>query len=105
MSAPETGFGQGSLEPPAPIELKRHEFQQIAALARSTFGLELTEAKRLMVWSRLQKKVRAANCRSFSEYYRRVIGDSTGEALDSMIEALATNFTSFMREPDHFDFL
>jgi chemotaxis protein methyltransferase CheR len=34
-----------------------------------------------------------------------VLEDKTGEALARMIDALATNHTAFLREPDHFDFL
>jgi chemotaxis protein methyltransferase CheR len=33
------------------------------------------------------------------------VEDRTGESLLAMIDALATNHTSFLREPDHFDFL
>ena len=55
--------------------------------------------------ARLGKKVRAAGCRSFQEYYQRVVDDRTGEALIELIDALATNFTNFLREPAHFDFL
>ena len=31
--------------------------------------------------------------------------DRTGKSLLAMIDALATNHTSFLREPDHFEFL
>jgi chemotaxis protein methyltransferase CheR len=33
------------------------------------------------------------------------VQDRTGESLLAMIDALATNHTSFLREPDHFQFL
>jgi len=85
--------------------LTRKEFELIAALARRSCGLELPEAKRLMVWSRLARNVQDLECRSFSEYYRRVVEDKSGEALCAMIDRLTTSFTGFMREPAHFDFL
>jgi chemotaxis protein methyltransferase CheR len=34
-----------------------------------------------------------------------VVGDTTGEALTNLIDALTTNHTSFFREQAHFDFL
>ncbi|HJT87778.1 MAG TPA: protein-glutamate O-methyltransferase CheR, partial [Bryobacteraceae bacterium] len=81
------------------------EFQLIANLARQVCGLELTEAKKSMVWSRLLKKARALECRSFSEYYHRITEDNTGEGINAMIDALTTTFSGFMRETMHFKFL
>ena len=47
--------------------------------------------------------MRAGGFQSFQDYYRSVVQDRTGESLLAMIDALATNHTSFLREPDHFD--
>jgi len=85
--------------------LTAHEFEKISRLAYEKFGLELKPGKQELVSARLGKKVRAAGCRSFDEYYQSVVADATGEALIELIDALATNFTDFMREPAHFEFL
>jgi chemotaxis protein methyltransferase CheR len=85
--------------------LTEREFSNISRLAYKKFGLQLKPEKYELVTARLGKKVRAAGCRSFQEYYQRVVDDGTGEALIELIDALATNFTNFMREPAHFDFL
>jgi len=85
--------------------LTEREFTNISRLAYEKFGLELKPEKYELVTARLGKKVRAAGCRSFQEYYQRVVEDQTGEALIELIDALATNFTNFLREPAHFDFL
>ena len=55
--------------------------------------------------ARLRRLVRSGGFGSYRDYYRHILKDSTGEALAAMIDALATNHTSFLREPDHFDFL
>ncbi len=81
------------------------EFQEIRRLAHEKFGLDLRQGKEELVLARLGRKIRESNCRSFREYYRLVLDDSTGEALIGMIDALATNHTGFLREPAHFDFL
>jgi chemotaxis protein methyltransferase CheR len=81
------------------------EFEQIRELAYRTFGLDLKHGKEELVSARLRKLARAGGHRSFQEYYRSIVGDRTGESLLAMIDALATNHTSFLREPDHFDFL
>jgi len=80
------------------------EFQEIRQLAYKKFGLDLRQGKEELVSARLGRKIRESNCRSFREYYRHVLDDSTGEALIGMIDALATNHTGFLREPEHFDF-
>jgi chemotaxis protein methyltransferase CheR len=81
------------------------EFEQIRELAYRTFGLDLKQGKEELVSARLRKLARAGGHRSFQDYYRSIVADRTGESLLAMIDALATNHTSFLREPDHFDFL
>ena len=85
--------------------LGAHEFEQIRRLAHQVFGLDLKPGKEELVSSRLGKLVRGGGFRSFQEYYRHIVADNTGQALASMIDALATNHTSFLREADHFEFL
>ena len=81
------------------------EFEQIRQLAYRTFGLDLKQGKEELVSARLRRLVRAGGHRSFQHYYRSIVEDRTGESLVAMIDALATNHTSFFREADHFYFL
>lgn len=85
--------------------MKAGEFAKIRQLAYDTFGLDLRAGKETLVSARLGKQIRGSGCRTFDEYYRHVVEDSTGEALIHLIDALTTNHTSFFREPAHFDFL
>ncbi len=85
--------------------LGREEFQHIRDLAYRTFGLDLKVGKEELVSARLRGIVRTSGFDSFEGYYRHVLRDSTGVALAGMIDALATNHTAFLREPDHFEFL
>jgi chemotaxis protein methyltransferase CheR len=96
---PQIGF-EDPLRP-----LANQEFEQIRELARRTFGLDLRPGKKELVSARLQRLVRTGGFRSYYEYYRHVLSDSSGEALMALIDALATNHTAFMREADHFEFL
>ena len=88
------------LQPLAP-----QEFEEIRQLAYRTFGLDLKSGKEELVSARLRKLVRSGGFHSFQAYYRSVVQDPTGQSLLAMIDALATNHTSFLREPDHFQFL
>jgi len=85
--------------------LKPHEFEAIRRLAHEKFGLDLRQGKEELVAARLGKRMREGGFESFEAYYEHVIGDPSGEALTGMIDALATNHTSFLREADHFEFL
>ncbi|MEO8369923.1 MAG: protein-glutamate O-methyltransferase CheR [Candidatus Solibacter sp.] len=85
--------------------LTPQEFEQIRQLAYRTFGLDLKPGKEELVSSRLRKLVCTGGFQRFQDYYRSVLQDHTGEQLRAMIDALATNHTSFLREPDHFRYL
>jgi len=85
--------------------LTQREFQQFRQLAYDKFGLDLRMGKEQLVSARLGKKIRELRFRSYQEYYRHVVEDSSGEALAALIDALTTNHTSFFREAAHFDFL
>ncbi len=85
--------------------LSEQEFEHVSSLAKQKFGLDLRRGKESLVCARLGKKMREANCKSFQEYFRHVSQDSSGLALTNLIDALTTNHTSFLREPQHFEFL
>jgi chemotaxis protein methyltransferase CheR len=85
--------------------LTAHEFDQFRRLAYDKFGLDLRGGKEQLVSARLARNMRDLHVASFSDYYRHVVEDRTGEALTDLIDSLTTNHTSFFREPAHFDFL
>ncbi len=85
--------------------LTPQEFEKIRRMAYETFGLDLKPGKQALVSARLGKQLRGAGFRTFDQYVRHVEQDSTGQALIAMVDALTTNFTSFLREPAHFNFL
>ncbi len=93
------------IEPDEVQPLAPREFEQIRQLAHRTFGLDLKTGKEELVSARLRRLVRDGGFHSFQEYYKSVVQDRTGESLPAMIDALATNHTSFLREPEHFRFL
>ena len=80
-------------------------YREIANLAYARFGLDLRHGKRELVSSRLSRKVKETNCGSYQEYFDLVKADETGQYFFSMIDALTTNHTAFLRERAHFDFL
>jgi chemotaxis protein methyltransferase CheR len=93
------------LSRPANEILSPREFDQITDLAYRTCGIDLKNGKQELVQARLGKKIRQGQFKSFKHYYEHVVADTTGEELIALLDALATNFTSFLREATHFDFL
>jgi chemotaxis protein methyltransferase CheR len=85
--------------------LSQREFDQITELAYRTCGIDLKNGKQELVQARLGKKIRQGKFGSFKQYYEHVVADTTGEGLIALLDALTTNFTSFLRESSHFDFL
>jgi chemotaxis protein methyltransferase CheR len=81
------------------------EFEQISELAYRTCGIDLRQGKESLVQARLGKKIREGHYASFQQYYNHVVADRTGAELIDLLDALTTNFTSFLREPAHFEFL
>ena len=94
---------EAALEPsPA---LSAEAFGRISKLMYDRFGIHLGPAKRHLVVSRLADLLRQRGLRTFEDYYRYVVSDPSGQELSAMADALTTNFTSFFREREHFDFL
>jgi len=86
--------------------LKESDFRRLAQFIESHLGIKMPPAKRIMLESRLQKRLRLLNFKSFSEYVDFLFSDSGSHSeLYHMIDAVTTNKTEFFREADHFEFL
>lgn len=86
--------------------LTDRQFRSIAELVEGQVGIKLPPGKRLMLEGRLQKRVRALNHASVSEYADRLLeGEYLETELVHLIDCVTTNKTDFFREPSHFDFL
>lgn len=82
------------------------DFERLSELIVGHCGIKMPLAKKIMLESRLQKRLRALNMGSFGDYCDFVLGspDGLGE-LVHMIDAVTTNKTDFFRESVHFQFL
>jgi chemotaxis protein methyltransferase CheR len=96
---------EGNLGPMESPSLSPAEFDHIRRLAQQNFGLCLKDGKQGLVIARLGKELRRHGFSTFQQYCRHVEADPHGEAMAELANALTTNFTSFLREPAHFDFL
>lgn len=82
------------------------DFRRLARFIESELGIRMPDTKRIMLESRLQKRVRHFGYRGFTEYVDYVFSPEGRESeLINMIDAVTTNKTDFFREADHFDYL
>ena len=81
------------------------ELSRIVRLVYERSGITLHSGKRALVLARLQKRLRSGGFTSFRDYLAHVEADTSGVEITSLLDAIATNHTSFFREPQHFDFL
>jgi chemotaxis protein methyltransferase CheR len=83
--------------------LRPGEFARFQDLVFREVGIWLSEAKQALLVGRLGRRVRELGCRSFGDYYQRVLEDDGERVL--MVDAICTNETHFFREPRQFEFL
>lgn len=82
-----------------------HMFRQFAEITYARAGIRLSEGKESLVSARIAKRIRALGLESDQEYLKYLQEDDSGEELVQFLDVISTNFTSFMREPEHFDLL
>src|SRR5262245_34492993 len=86
-------------------EISDRELKAIVRLVYEKSGITLHSGKKALVTARLQKRVKQGGFASFQQYLDHVQRDTTGDELTTLLDAIATNHTSFFREPQHFAFL
>ena len=91
---------------PESPELSDRDLAAIVRLVYEKSGITLHAGKRALVTARLQKRLQAGRLRRLQGVRPaacRPIRPAT--KLTAMLDAIATNHTSFFREPQHFEFL
>ncbi len=87
------------------IVLSDQDFESIAKFAYKHFGLAMSPSKKPLVSSRLSRKLRKQNIRSFKDYLKRLDGPNADQERSELLSLLTTNVTQFFREPHHFETL
>jgi len=78
-------------------------FEKICKLVKKYTGIHLGESKKQLVEGRLSKRVRLLNLTNFDAYYDECL--RSAQELQTMINIITTNETSFFREAHHFEFM
>ncbi|MCC6502767.1 MAG: protein-glutamate O-methyltransferase [Deltaproteobacteria bacterium] len=92
-----------------PVSLKRlseDEFKKLSSLVNGELGIKMPPAKRTLLESRLQKRLRALGLASYAEYCDLLFNRGGMKTeLVHMLDLVTTNKTDFFREAHHFEYL
>ncbi len=85
--------------------MERQLFERFTALAYDKAGISIKPGKEALVSARVAKRMRALSLGDAESYLALLERDASGEELLRFLDVISTHFTSFFREPDHFDLL
>lgn len=83
--------------------LSNEEFNAIRKLVYGTIGVNLTEAKKTLTVSRLNKRLKELRINSYAKYID-FLKNNPGE-MEHLFNLITTNVTKFFREYHHFEYL
>lgn len=86
------------------MELTNKDFIRLRDFMYNNYGINL-EKKKTLIETRLLLMVKRLGFNDFKSYIDSLMEDKTGEQVSTLVEKLTTNFTYFMREEQHFEFL
>lgn len=86
-------------------KLSAKDFERLSKFIYGQYGIKMPEAKHIMLQSRLQKRLRALQIPSFSDYVDYVFSPQGETEIISTMDVVSTNKTDFFRENQHFEFL
>lgn len=82
------------------------DFKRLSQFITEHTGIKLPEAKKVMLQSRLQKRLRELNLDNYKDYVDFVFSEEgLQNEIIHMLDVVSTNKTDFFREPVHFEFL
>ena len=85
--------------------MERQLFERFTALAYDKAGISIKAGKEALVTARVAKRIRALSLNGAEDYLAYLEKDASGHELLRFLDVVTTHFTSFFREPDHFELL
>lgn len=88
-----------------PAKAEAEAFEYIISLIYERCRIRLHHGKQNLIRSRLGKRMRHHGIETLEGYCNFLQNEAEEEEFTHVVDALTTNFTNFMREPAHFDFM
>ena len=86
-------------------QISENEYSKFRELIYKNTGIFLKDTKLEMINSRLLKRLKTLEFKSFGDYYDYLVNIDDGTELMEMINSVTTNKTDFFREINHFEFM
>lgn len=86
------------------MEISQSDFRLVAEFMLKNYGINL-ENKMALISGRLSGEATKSGYNSIHDYVTHALSDPKGAELSQLVTKLTTNYTYFMREPQHYDFL
>lgn len=86
------------------IKLTDEEFDEFCQFMSTRYGINLTK-KRILIEYRLMNVLPQYNVSSYKEYFDLLRRDKSLKMIEELVNKITTNYTYFMREPTHFEFI
>src|SRR5512145_2242799 len=87
-----------------PSAMTDADFARLSSFIERELGIKMPAAKRVMLESRLSRRLRLHQFATYALYVDYVFSEEGSRSeLIHMIDAVTTNKTDFFREADHFD--
>lgn len=86
------------------LKITDQEFHDLITFVHKNYGIDLSK-KRILIEGRMSNILMAYGHTTFRQYLDFLFADKTGNELTTLINKLTTNYTYFLREHEHFDFL
>ncbi len=88
--------------------LSKEQFTELSSLIYNTCGIQLPEAKQVLLEARLAKRLKVNEMNTMDEYLNMVFKNKKvihPEEFTSLIDVVTTNKTDFYREPAHYSIM
>lgn len=87
-------------------KLSKSLFKTLGVFIHERFGIKMPDSKRVMIESRLRKRLKVLCMKEYAEYCDYLFSEEgMDKELHQFIDVVTTNKTDFFREPNHFIYL
>ena len=86
------------------MKIEEQDFRRLKDYMLKNYGLNF-ENKMTLIEGRLSNIILKMGFKGFHEYVESIVREPTEEQISTLISKLTTNYTLFMREPRHYEFL
>ena len=80
------------------------DFVRLYTYIKQNYGIDLSKKKQLIV-SRLSNTISHEGYTSFSQYVDEILTGKNKDMVTALLNKLTTNYTYFLREEEHFQYL